>query len=96
LANDSPANLKKTIKKETVFELETSPIERLDLPHKFSVEKDSNGVTSRLRFLLEDEGVIPDIMSRLAKDGIKIFSLRKTEPTLEDVFVQLVGRGLRG
>jgi ABC-2 type transport system ATP-binding protein len=95
LACDSPANLKKMIKKETVLKLETTLFEKLEFPYKFSLQKDLKKETARLRFLVEDESIIPDIISELSKRGIKIFSLQKSEPTLEDVFVQLVGRGLR-
>lgn len=95
LACDSPANLKKMIKKETVLKLETTLFEKLEFPYKFSLQKDLKKETARLRFLVEDESIIPDIISELSKREIKIFSLQKSEPTLEDVFVQLVGRGLR-
>jgi hypothetical protein len=44
--------------------------------------------------ILEEEGVIGPVISALTAHGAHILSLRKREPTLEDVFVSLVGRGL--
>jgi hypothetical protein len=44
--------------------------------------------------VLEDEAVISDIISFITSKNAKVISLTKTEPTLEDVFIQLVGRGL--
>ncbi len=46
------------------------------------------------RFVVKDESVISDIISYINSKGGRIISLGKSEPTLEDVFIQLVGRGL--
>jgi ABC-2 type transport system ATP-binding protein len=94
LACDSPSNLKKLVSKEVVLELETSLFDGIDLPYKFSIEKNLAKNTAKMRFLLEDESVIPKIISKLTENSIKLISLKKSEPSLEDVFIQLVGRGL--
>ena len=47
-----------------------------------------------LTFIIEDESAVADIVSGIVEQGAKIHSLEKREPTLEDVFVSLVGRGL--
>jgi ABC-2 type transport system ATP-binding protein len=55
---------------------------------------DESGTTHTLRFIMEDESVIGSVVSTLAAHNAGILSLTKHEPTLEDVFVKLVGRGL--
>jgi ABC-2 type transport system ATP-binding protein len=47
-----------------------------------------------LKFILEDEAAISAVVSALAEQKGSILSLQKNEPTLEDVFVALVGRSL--
>jgi ABC-2 type transport system ATP-binding protein len=100
LACDSPANLKKKLSKENVLELEVSYLADTDafsglkgIGRIVPTQNAQKGTTS-LRFHIEDDSVISDIMSRIERQGSKIQMLRKLEPTLEDVFVKLVGRGL--
>lgn len=45
-------------------------------------------------FLLQGEDVLAPIVARMTEKNAKILLLQKREPTLEDVFVDLVGRGL--
>jgi ABC-type uncharacterized transport system ATPase subunit len=46
------------------------------------------------RFVVKDESAIADIVSYIQISKGRIVSLSKSEPTLEDVFIHLVGRGL--
>ena len=50
--------------------------------------------TVELRVLLEEEPAIGAVVQTLAASGAHILTLRKVEPTLEDVFIELVGHGL--
>jgi ABC-2 type transport system ATP-binding protein len=60
---------------------------------KFTSTDDlENNITS-LRFVLNDDSAVSDIVSGVIRGGSKILALRKTEPTLEDVFIKLVGKG---
>jgi ABC-2 type transport system ATP-binding protein len=59
-----------------------------------TAKPDESGSTQSLRFILQDESVIGSVVSTLAAHDAGILSLTKHEPTLEDVFVKLVGRGL--
>ena len=43
---------------------------------------------------LEEEAAIGAVVQTLAQGGGHIRTLRQVEPTLEDVFIELVGRGL--
>jgi len=57
----------------------------------------STGVGSpatRLAIGLRDDGALGGVISLLAEKGSHLREISKSEPTLEEVFVQLVGRGL--
>jgi ABC-2 type transport system ATP-binding protein len=41
--------------------------------------------------MLEEESVLPAVVGRLADGGVALRHLQNREPTLEDVFVKLVG-----
>ena len=98
LACDTPPRLKRMVAKDSTFTITTSPcpcieeIGRMPGVKGFSARGD--GTNEEVRFVLEDEAVISDIISFITSKGAKVVSLAKTEPTLEDVFIQLVGRGL--
>jgi len=47
-----------------------------------------------LTAILEADGAIPGLVGGLSGLGLVVHSLAKEEPTLEDVFVKLVGRTL--
>jgi len=100
LACDTPRNLKRMVKTNTTFSLDVTHMrekpsfDALKGVDKFSFTDDSEKGLTHLRFILEDEAVVSDIVSDVLKAGSKIVSLRKTEPTLEDVFIQMVGKGL--
>ena len=44
-------------------------------------------------FVLTDDAALGAVVTALGGTGSAILALRKSEPTLEDVFVELVGRG---
>ena len=54
---------------------------------------DRDGHTE-LAVILEDESRLTDVLDHVTRRGSSLLSLEKREPTLEDVFVDLVGRGL--
>jgi ABC-2 type transport system ATP-binding protein len=99
LACDTPENLKRMIRMETTFRLEvdplrdTSPFTTLNGVKNFSRKDDAERNRSELTFILENEEPVAEILSHITAQGAKVHSLRKTEPTLEDVFISMVGRG---
>lgn len=106
LACDTPANLKKMVKQESVFRLKVNKLAGAGGPkgfaerfnalkgvRRFTYRRAEDG-TASLRFIIDEEGVVSDIVSEIINADSKILSLTKTEPTLEDVFINLVGRGL--
>ncbi len=101
LACDTPANLKKLIHQDSTLKLEIRQIEDFSefegIPGVKSFTHDQiveAGIT-RLKFILEGDATVADIVAAVPKSGSKIVSVEKIEPTLEDVFVTLVGRSLR-
>ena len=100
LACDTPGNLKKRLQREVVFRLQVTAIadpERLfrDLRgvQRFS-HAEVNGHTE-LHLILEDENALPPVLTAIQQSHGELISLEKLNPTLEDVFISLVGRGLK-
>jgi ABC-2 type transport system ATP-binding protein len=100
LVCDTPGNLKKRLQREVVFRLEVTAIaspEKL-FQHLRGVQRFShaevNGHTE-LYLILEDENALPPILTAIQHAQGELISLEKHHPTLEDVFISLVGRGLR-
>ncbi len=102
LACDTPANLKHLLQKQPVFEVNAAGITERSieaLGHAPGVvrvigEADESGSSYRLKFILESEAAIGAVVTALTEQHGNILSLQKNEPTLEDVFVALVGRSL--
>ncbi|MCJ7608014.1 MAG: ABC transporter ATP-binding protein [Thermoplasmata archaeon] len=100
LACDTPTNLKRLVKTNKTLSLDVTMMK--DVGGLSSIRGASNFTSSHtvdtnmtnLRFVLEDESAISDIVSEILAKGSKIVSLQKKEPTLEDVFIKLVGKGL--
>jgi len=99
LACNTPENLKKIVKMNRTFKLEvTSLVDKSNfgsLPgvENFTFQDDAERNQTSLKFVLMDESAVSDIVSEVLKKGSKILSLQKTEPTLEDVFIKMVGKG---
>ena len=49
--------------------------------------------TIEVNLTLAEDSVLSTVVSALAERGSHLLALRKSEPSLEDVFVELVGRG---
>jgi ABC-2 type transport system ATP-binding protein len=100
LACDTPANLKRRLQREAIFHIETSYLpdgssDGFDLiPGVNKVTRTHGDNRTSFDFLLQAEDVLAPVMARLTEKSAKILTLQKHEPTLEDVFVDLVGRGL--
>lgn len=97
LACDTPANLKRRLQREAIFHLELSPLRNgalatfADLPGVRQSTHTLADDRSTLDLILADDSVIAAIVGTLTGHGAQIRSLQKREPTLEDVFVDLVG-----
>jgi ABC-2 type transport system ATP-binding protein len=89
--------LKRQLQREAIFELEVGPLNGVT-PEELRaiagvrrlVQRPAEGGAA-LEFILEEEAVLPAVVGRLADGGVPLRHLQKREPTLEDVFVKLVG-----
>ncbi len=100
LACDSPSRLKHALQRDALFQFEVTPLNGLGtelfsaLPGVRSVSHRPRDGASRLEFILAAEDVLGEVISTMAQHQIHILNLQKREPTLEDVFVDLVGRSM--
>jgi hypothetical protein len=100
LACDTPAALKRRMQCYPVFELVLTPggddgwqkVGSLPGVHQCVVTPELMNV--HVKVILEEEAAVGAVVQRVVNCGCRIQSLEKVEPTLEEVFIQLVGRGL--
>jgi ABC-2 type transport system ATP-binding protein len=104
LALGTPDELKRRVQRESVFRLE---VDRLDggpaslrrLPGVLSAaaaaaqDDGKERQTIEVNLSLAEDSVLSTVVSALAERGSHLLALRKSEPSLEDVFIELVGRG---
>ncbi len=100
LACDTPASLKRSLQREAFFRLEVSPLNGLGvspfeaLPGVRNVLHRAQDGSAVLEFVLAEESVLGSVINTMTDLDIRILNLNKREPTLEDVFVDLVGRSM--
>jgi len=100
LACDKPSVLKLRLQRDAIFEIETSPLNGLSaealesLPEvrKASLSETESG--AKLDLILVEEAALAGVINVLSQKDIRIMKFNKREPTLEDVFVDLVGRSM--
>jgi ABC-2 type transport system ATP-binding protein len=105
LAIGTPDELRARVQRESIFRLE---LDRLDggpaalsrLPGVVKATAagtdQANGrdrQTVEVNLVLENDTALGGVVAALGGVGAEIRALRKSEPSLEDVFVELVGRG---
>jgi len=102
LACDTPQRLKAKIASRPSWKIEVTPnIQELDalktVPGVIGISEVSNieTGTSTLKLVLEDESVMSDLLSTISRNGSRVLNMGKSEPTLEDVYINLVGKGLQ-
>jgi ABC-2 type transport system ATP-binding protein len=107
LAIGTPAELKKRVQRESIFRLEVDRLDRgpaslARLPGVVSAVAgagagaDSDGVARQtvvINLVLADDAALAGVVAALGGLDARIVALTKSEPSLEDVFVELVGRG---
>ena len=99
VACDTPAALKRQVQSDSVFQLrvagdaaDAARLGQLPGVQRFQHVR-GDGVAS-LSFSLADEGALAEIIAAITRQGGRLLSLEKREPTLEDAFLELVGRRL--
>ena len=100
LACDSPLTLKEKLKENVIMKAEVSSVQAdfgfLDQMKGIVGVSQTRSIqtnTTSLKIMVREEKTFNDILSRLEKQNLKILSVNKAEPTLEDVYISLVGRG---
>ncbi len=98
LACDTPTQLKQKLQKNAIFIIEVEAAGGVDIQSLKAI----NGVNSvakheleqgiSLEFILAEEAVLTAVIAKLAEQKARLMNLQKRMPTLEDVFVGLVGR----
>ncbi|HIE38423.1 MAG TPA: ATP-binding cassette domain-containing protein [Anaerolineales bacterium] len=100
LACDAPARLKRSLGQEAIYHIRVSLLPS-EATHGFRLIEGVRQFTPRfhdghvhLDFILREDDVLTAVVDRISRSGARILSLEKREPTLEDVFIDMVGRGL--
>lgn len=109
LAIGSPAELRRLVRRESIFRLEVDhldggPATLVGLPGVVTAtaaaRDDATAMPDAdadqrvaINLVLADDAALAGVVGALGQLSSRILALRKAEPTLEDVFVELVGRG---
>ena len=97
IACDTPARLKQRVQKATIFRLEvtrrnglsTVPLQALPGVQRVWMRETPQG--ARLDLYLDADDALMHVLQALTAQGARILSLEKRVPSLEDVFLHLVG-----
>jgi ABC-2 type transport system ATP-binding protein len=102
LACDTPENLKHRLQRNSIFNLKVSPLGKR--PNKGEMIESVGGVQQvdvkdvnghvELDLILESEEALSGVLTHISHRGSSLIALEKRAPTLEDVFIDLVGRSL--
>jgi ABC-2 type transport system ATP-binding protein len=100
LACDTPAALKRRLQREAIFHLDVSPLRNgaegalSGLPGVRQAVHTAGDGQSTLELILEADDALGAVIAALAAHDAHLLNLQKREPTLEDVFVDLVGHSM--
>ena len=100
LACDTPTALKRSLQRDVMFRLHTTPINgdfTQAVEQIAGVQRITNRALegqSELNLVLQDDNVLPQVLTSLNAYNASLITLEKRQPTLEDVFVHLVGHSL--
>ena len=97
LACDTPAALKRSLQREALFHLDVSPLSGqvleafARLPGVRKAAHTAQDGRSELELILDTDEALSGVVNTLTAHNARLLNLQKCEPTLEDVFVDLVG-----
>jgi len=99
VAEGTPAELKQRVQQDSIVDLQLSPGGRLldtlrgvdGVTAASVLEQDG---TDRFSLQLSNDAALGGVMRAVEASGRQILGVQKREPTLEDAFVKLVGRGM--
>jgi len=100
LACDSPLTLKENLKENVIMKIEVSSVQadfgfvdKMEGIVGYSQTRSIQSDTTSFKVVVREERIFSDIISKLQEQSLKILSVNKAEPTLEDVYISRVGRG---
>lgn len=100
LACDNPLTLKEKLRENVIMRIEVSSMqadfsfmEKMEGIVGYSQTRSIQTDTTTLKVMVLDEKTFSMITSKLEEQKLKILSINKAEPTLEDVYISRVGRG---
>ncbi len=100
LACDSPLTLKENLKENVIMRVEVSSVQadfsfmdKMAGVIGFSQTRSIQTDTTTLKVMVRDEPIFSKVLAKLEEQKLKILAINKAEPTLEDVYISLVGRG---
>ena len=100
LTCDSPLTLKENLKENVIMKVEVSSVqadfgfmENMKGIVGYSQTRSIQTDTTTLKVIVRDEPVFSKITLKLEQQKLKILTINKADPTLEDVYISLVGRG---
>ena len=100
LACDNPLTLKEKLKENVIMRIEVSSMQadfsfmgKMEGIVGYSQTRSIQTDTTTLKVMVLDEKTFSMITSKLEEQKLKILSINKAEPTLEDVYISRVGRG---
>jgi len=97
LACDTPTALKQQLQREALFQIAVdapSPLNKDELSKVAGVSSctlSESGSETMVELILKEEAALAGVIASLTHQQARIVSLQKRQPTLEDVFVKLVG-----
>ena len=100
IALGTPAELKRMVSKQIIVSIETQPIDggmnfisSIAGVNGYSQADEPSTGRTKLKLVLKEEGALQDVIQAVSSRGGRIFEMVKSEPTLEDVYIALVGKG---
>ncbi|HSM24439.1 MAG TPA: ATP-binding cassette domain-containing protein [Anaerolineaceae bacterium] len=102
LACDTPTALKRSLQKDVIYEINLYSSTELDInpynkiPGVKSCTFIQKSEEAIMNLILESDSVLSDVITEINHQSIKLNRLEKREPSLEDVFVKLVGQRIDG
>jgi len=100
LACDNPLTLKEKLRENVIMRIEVSSMqadfsfmEKMEGIVGYSQTRSIQTDTTTLKVMVLNEKTFSMITSKLEEQKLKILSINKAEPTLEDVYISRVGRG---
>jgi len=99
LACDTPENLKQRLDHEVVYRVETDlilepgdPFRDVAGVRRFGAEHKAGAGTTRFMVIMDRGSEVTGVVERLERMGKQVRAVNRAEPSLEDVFLHIVGR----